>query len=64
MTRGGKRPGAGRPRAEGEKRTAHLGGVHVTPTQLAAYKAAALRASLSITAWVELHLDAAVLAER
>lgn len=63
MTRGGIRKGAGRPRKAGEKRTASLAGVHVTPTQFAAYKEAALRASLTLTAWVELHLDAAALAE-
>lgn len=63
MTRGGARKGAGRPEKQGEKRTAHLGGVHVTPTQLEAYKGAALRANLTLTAWVELHLDAVALAE-
>ena len=61
MTRGGARKGAGRPPLGGEKRTASLAGVHVTPTQLAAYKAEAMRANLSLTAWVEQLLDAAVL---
>lgn len=61
MTRGGVRRGAGRPAMKGEKRTAHLGGVHVTPTQFAAYKAEALRAGLTLTTWVTLHLDAVVL---
>lgn len=61
MTRGGVRKGAGRPPTKGEKRTAHLGGVHVTPTRLAAYKAAALRSGLTLTTWVTLHLDAVVL---
>lgn len=61
MTRGGVRKGAGRPPLVGEKRTAHLGGVHVTPTQLAAYKGAALRAGLTLTTWVELLLDEAAM---
>ena len=63
MTRGGARKGAGRPPTTGEKRTATIP-VRVTPTQLAAYRETALRANMCLAAWVELHLDAAVLAER
>ena len=63
MTRGGKRPGAGRPRLRGEKRTANLAGVHVTPTQLEAYKTAAGRSDMSLTAWVEQLLDAAAMGD-
>lgn len=57
MTRGGARKGAGRPPLRGEKRTTHLGGVHVTPTQLASYKAAAALADMTLTQWVTYLLD-------
>jgi len=57
--RGGVRPNAGRPKLKGEKRTTHLGGVHVTPTQLNAYRAAAARADMNLTTWVTLLLDEA-----
>jgi hypothetical protein len=61
VTRGGVRKGAGRPPTTGEKRSATLAGVRVTPTQLAAYKDAALQANMTLTTWVTLRLDAAVL---
>lgn len=56
MTRGGKRPGAGRKPA-GEPRTVHLGGVRLPPSKLAAYHEAAERAGETLTAWVETALD-------
>lgn len=61
MTRGGVRKGAGRPEKEGEKKTTHLGGVHVTPTQLESYRRAARLADMSITDWVVFQLDKAAL---
>lgn len=54
--------GAGRPKVKGEKRTAHLGGVHVTPTQLESYKQAAGRVDMRVTDWVVYHLDRAAVA--
>ena len=57
MTRGGVRKGAGRPPKAGEKRTASLAGVHVTPTQLESYKAAAGLADMTLTQWVTYLLD-------
>lgn len=59
MTRGGVRKGAGRPTSKGEKRTANLCGIRVTPSQLAAYKAAAASESLSFTDWVLFQLNKA-----
>lgn len=41
--------------------TTHLGGVHVTPTQLESYKRAAWLADMSITDWVVFQLDKAAL---
>lgn len=64
MTRGGVRKGAGRPKAGGEKRTAHLGGVHVTPTQLESYKRAAGLSDMTLTQWVTYLLDAEAAAIR
>jgi len=59
MTRGGARKGAGRPKAEGEKRTANLCGVRTTPTRLRLYKVAAGKSDMTLSAWVQIHLDTA-----
>lgn len=57
--RGGTRKGAGRPPLKGEKRTTHLGGVHVTPTQLESYKRAAGVNDMTLSQWVTHWLDVA-----
>lgn len=54
---GGKREGAGRKTAE--EKTVNLCGVRTTPTRLRLYKLAAGRDDMTLTAWVEKHLDAA-----
>lgn len=41
MTRGGVRKGAGRPTTKGDKLTANLCGIRITPTELANIKRAA-----------------------
>jgi len=56
MSRGGRRPGAGRKPA-GDARTVTLGGVRLPPAKLAAYQEAAARAGKTLTEWVEIHLD-------
>jgi hypothetical protein len=57
MTRGGYRPGAGRKPA-GDRRDATLAGVRVPRGKLDAYHEAARRSGVTLTDWVELHLDA------
>jgi len=60
MTRGGKRPGAGRPRTKDEKITVPIP-VRVTPTELAKIKAAAAAIDTPLGRYVRdcLALDAA-----
>jgi hypothetical protein len=57
MTRGGKRPGAGRPRTKRETKTTNLCGVRVTPIQLMHYRATAARYDMTLSQWVTYWLD-------
>lgn len=57
MTRGGKRPGAGRPVADYERKTASLSGVRVLPSKLERWKQHAESGDTRFTDWVEMALD-------
>ena len=57
MTRGGKRPGAGR-KAQGDAATEHLH-IRVSAGRLDAYREASARSELPLSEWVQRHLDAA-----
>lgn len=56
MTRGGKREGAGRKSPEPARDHLHI---RVSAERLTAYREAAARSGLSLSQWVQLHLDKA-----
>ncbi len=57
VTRGGPRPGAGRPPI-GDGKRANLN-IRTNESRIAAYREAAARAGVTLTAWVEMALDRA-----
>ena len=58
MGRGGKRPGAGRPKAD-PKQHVKLLGLYVTDAQRARYQDAAGAEGEDLQDWIRRHLDAA-----
>lgn len=59
MTRGGKRPGAGRKKLKPDERQNVLLGLRIRPDQVLRYQDAAGLEGLDVLDWARKHLDAA-----